>query len=153
VKVKGRWIYLYGAFGSEGSTVNFYLSKTGDYKVAKYLFKKASRSFYISRPCVITVDKNPIHLMVIEELKKGKKMPVGIQIRQIKYLNNIVEQNHCFIKKRVCPMLELKSFLTAKSILPGIEAMHTIKKEQFALLDRSVQNQVKFLRQLFGLPV
>ena len=146
MKVKGRWIYLYGAFGSEGSTVDFYLSKTGDYKVAKHSFKKASRSFYVSRPCVTTVDKHPIHPMVIEELKKGKKMPVGIQIRQIKYLNNIVEQNHRFIKKRVCSILGLKPFLTAKSILSGIEVMHIIKKEQFALLDKSVQNQVKFIR-------
>lgn len=54
-------------------------------------------------------------------------MPVGIQIRQVKYLNNIVEQDHRFIKKRVRSMLGLKSFRTAKSILSGIEAIHIIK--------------------------
>jgi transposase-like protein len=78
-------------------------------------------------------------------------MPVGIQIRQIKYLNNIVEQDHRFIKKRVRSMLGLKTFRTAKSILSGIEAMHTIKKGQLALRDKSVQNQVKFIHQLFGM--
>ncbi|KKB34492.1 Mobile element protein [Bacillus thermotolerans] len=67
--------------------------------------------------------------MAIEELKKEKRMPVGIQIRQVKYLNNIVEQDHRFIKKRVHSMLGLKSFRTAKSILSGIEEMHIIKKD------------------------
>jgi transposase-like protein len=62
--------------------------------------------------------------MVITELKKEKKMPVGIQIRQIKYLNNIVEQDHRFIKKRVRSKLEFKSFKTAPSILSGVETMH-----------------------------
>jgi transposase, IS6 family len=57
-------------------------------------------------------------------------MPVGIQVRQVKYLNNIVEQDHRFIKKRVRSMLELKSFRTAKSIISRIEAMHIVKKRQ-----------------------
>ena len=102
-------------------------------------------------PRVITVDKNPAYPVAIEELKKEKKMPVGIQIRRIKYLNNIVEQDHRFIKKRVRSMLGLKSFRTAKSILSGIEAMHIIKKGQLALPDKSVQNQVKSIHQLFGM--
>ncbi|KUH42248.1 transposase-like protein [Bacillus sp. RC145] len=65
-------------------------------------------------------------------------MPVDIQIRQVKYLNNIVEQDHRFIKKRVRSMLGLKSFRTATSILSGIEAMHMVKKGQLILLDKSV---------------
>jgi len=68
--------------------------------------------------------------VAIEELKKEKKMPVGIQIRKVKYLNNIVEQDHRFIKKRVRSMLGMRSFRTAKSILSRIEAMHIIKKGQ-----------------------
>ncbi|WP_455931174.1 IS6 family transposase [Priestia aryabhattai] len=151
VKVKGQWMYLYRAVDSEGNTINFYLSKTRDHKAAKRFFKKALRSFHVSKPRVITVDKNPAYPMAIEELKKEKKMPVGIQIRQVKYLNNIVEQDHRFIKKRVRSMLGLKSFRTAKSILSGIEAMHIIKKGQLALPDKSVQNQVKFIHQLFGM--
>ncbi|MGE6896743.1 DDE-type integrase/transposase/recombinase, partial [Priestia flexa] len=107
--------------------------------------------FHVSKPRVITVDKNPSYPMAIEELKKEKKMPVGIQLRQVKYLNNIVEQDHRFIKKRVRSMLGLKSFRTAKSILSGIEAMHIIKKGQLALRDKSVHNQVKFIHQLFGM--
>ncbi|AOM14482.1 hypothetical protein BTI247_61520 (plasmid) [Bacillus thuringiensis Bt18247] len=78
-------------------------------------------------------------------------MPLGTQIRQIKYLNNIVEQDHRFIKKRTRPMLGLKSFRTATCILAGVEAMHMIKKEQIDLRDQSVQNQKQFIHQLFGL--
>ncbi len=95
----------------------------------KTLFQEILALFHVSKLHVITVDKNLTYPMAIEELTKEKKMPVGIQIRQIKYLNNIVAQNHRFIKKRVCPMLGLKSFLTAKSILSETEAMHIIKKE------------------------
>jgi transposase, IS6 family len=98
---------------------------------------------------VITVDKNPAYPIAIEELKKEKKMPVGIQIRQVKYLNNIVEQDHRFIKKRVRSMLGLKSFRTATSIISGIEAMHMMKKGQIVLQDKSVRNQIKFIYQLF----
>ncbi|MEA1011681.1 IS6 family transposase [Bacillus cereus] len=151
VKVKGQWMYLYRSVDSKGNTIDFYLSKTRDHKAAKRFFKKALRSFHVSKPRVITVDKNPAYPMAIEELKKEKKMPVGIQIRQVKYLNNIVEQDHRFIKSRVRSMLGLKSFKTAISILSGVEAMHMIKKEQIDLRDQSVQNQKKFIHQLFGL--
>ncbi|SFQ92488.1 DDE domain-containing protein [Bacillus mycoides] len=84
----------------------------------------------------MTVDKNPAYPIAVEELRKEKKMPLGIQLRQVKYLNNIVEQDHRFIKKRVRSMLGLKSFRTATSILSGIEAMHMVKKGQLVLLDK-----------------
>ncbi len=66
-------------------------------------------------------------------------------------MNNIVEQDHRFIKKRIRSMLGLKSFDTATSILSGVEAMHMIKKEQIALRSQSAQNQKEFIHQLFGL--
>lgn len=122
-------MYLYRAVNFEGNTIDFYLSKIRDTKAAKRFFKKALRSFHVSKPHVITVDKNSAYPMAIEELKNQKKMPAGIQIRQVKYLNNIVEQDYRFIKKRVRPMLGLKSFSTATSVISGIEAMHMIKKD------------------------
>ncbi|OOR09933.1 DDE-type integrase/transposase/recombinase, partial [Bacillus mycoides] len=75
----------------------------------------------------------------------------GMQLRQQKYLNNIVEQDHRFIKKRIRSMLGLKSFDTAISILSEVEAMHMIKKEQINLRNQSIQNQKEFVHQLFGL--
>ncbi len=78
-------------------------------------------------------------------------MPEGIQLRQVRYLNNIVEQDHRFIRKRVCSMLELKSFCTATYILSGIEVMQMIKKKQTHQRVKSVQKQKEFIPQLFGL--
>ncbi|TCJ78370.1 UNVERIFIED_ORG: transposase-like protein [Bacillus cereus] len=151
IKVKSQRMYLYRAVDSKGNTIDFYLSKARNNKAAKRFFKKALQSFHISEPRVVTVDKNPAYPIAVEELRKEKKMPLGIQLRQVKYLNNIVEQDHRFIKKRVRSMLGLKSFRTATSILSGIEAMHMVKKGQLVLLDKSVQNQVKFIHQLFGI--
>ncbi|MBJ8118598.1 DDE-type integrase/transposase/recombinase [Bacillus cereus] len=130
--------------------IDFYLNKTRNHKVAKRFFKKALRSFHVSKPRVITVYKNPAYPMAIEELKKEKKMPVGIQIRQVKYLNNIVEQDYRFIKKRIHSMLGFKSFKTATSILIVMEAMNMIKKGQIHLRHQSIQNQKEFIYQVFN---
>jgi IS6 family transposase len=78
---------------------------------------------------VITVDKNLACPLAIQELKEEKHMPEGIQIRQVRYLNYIMEQDHRFIKKRVRSMLGFKSYETATSILSGVEAMYLIKKD------------------------
>ena len=151
IKVKAQWMYLYRAVDSEGNTIDFYLSKTRDQKAAKRFFKKALQSIHVSKPRVITVDKNPAYPVAIQQLKQEKKIPEGIQIRQVKYLNNIVEQDHRFIKKRVRTMLGFKSFRTAKAIISGIEAMYMVKKGQLVLQDKSAQNQVKIIHKLFGI--
>lgn len=151
IKIRGKWCYLYRAVDSEGNTIDFYLSKSRNHKTTKRFFKKALRSLHVSNPRVITVDKNPTYPIAIEKLKKEKKIPAGIQTRQLKYLNNNVEQDHRFIKKRIRSMLGFKSYQTALSSLNGVEAMHMVKKEQIDLRDQSVQNQNIFIHQLFGL--
>ncbi|MCT9858125.1 IS6 family transposase [Priestia megaterium] len=130
IKVKGQWMYLYRAVDSEGNTIDFYLSKSRDKQAAKRFFKKALAASHICKTRVITVDKNPAYPVAIQELKEEKHMPEGIQIRQVRYLNNILEQDHRFIKKRVRSMLGFKSHETATSILSGIEVMHMVKKGQ-----------------------
>jgi IS6 family transposase len=90
-KVKGQWMYLYRAVDFEGNTINFYLSKTRDRKTERRFFRKALRSFHVSKSRVITVDKNSACPIAVEELRKGKNMPSGTQLRQKKYLNNTVE--------------------------------------------------------------
>ncbi|MED1625032.1 IS6 family transposase [Bacillus pseudomycoides] len=151
VKVKGQWMYLYRAVDSEGNTIDFYLSESRDKQAAKRFFKKALATSHICKPRVITVDKNPAYPVAIQELKEEKHMPEGIQIRQVKYLNNIVEQDHRFIKKRVRSMLGFKSYETATSILSGVEAMHMMKKGQLNLQVKSAQNEVGFIHKLFGI--
>ena len=141
------------AVDSKGSTIDFYLSETRDTKAAKRFFKKALRSFHVSKPSVITVDKNPAYPIAIEQLKKEKSIPDGMQLRQQKYLNNIVEKDHRFIKKRVRSMLGLKSLRTATLILIGIEAMHMMKKGQIHQRVKSARNEAEFIHRLFGLAV
>ena len=128
IKVKGQWMYLYRAVDSEGNTIDFYLSKTRDKKAAKRFFKKALRSFHVSKPRVITVDKNPAYPIAVEELRKEKNMPSGMQLRQKKYLNNIVEQDHRFIKKQVRACLGYRSFDTAERTLQRVEAMNMMRE-------------------------
>jgi IS6 family transposase len=136
---------------SEGNTIDFYLSKTRDKKTVKRFLKKTLLSFHVSKPRVMTVDKNPTYPVAIQELKEEKRMSEGIQIRQVRYLNNIVEQDHRFIKKRVHSMLGFKSYETATYILSGIEAMHMIKKGQVHQGVKSAQNEVEFIHKLFGI--
>ncbi|MBU3568655.1 IS6 family transposase [Priestia aryabhattai] len=150
VKVKGQWMYLYRAVDSEGDTIDFYLSKARNKQAAKRFFKKALGFSHVSMPRVITVDKNPAYPIAIQDLKEEKQMPEGIQLRQVKYLNNIIEQDHRFIKKRIRPMVGLKSFRTAKRIIAGIEAMHMIKKGQTLQREKSDQNLKDFIHKLFG---
>ena len=109
------------------------------------------RSFHVSKPRVITVDKNPADPIDIEELKKEKSIPDRMQLRQQKYLNNIVEQDHHFIKKRVHSMLGLKMFRTVKQIICGVEAMHMLKKGQLQQGVKSVQSEIEFIHKLFGI--
>ena len=102
-------------------------------------------------PRLITVDKNPAYLSAIDELKNDKILPKSVGIRQIKYLNNIIEQDHRSIKQIVNTMLGFKSFQSANKTLKGIEAMNMVKKRQVNNRNYSVFNEVKYINQLFGI--
>lgn len=99
----------------------------------------------------MTVDKNPAYPITVEELRKEKKMPLGIQLRHVKYLNNIVEQDHRFIKKASSfdDRIEILSHSYSHYFLNRSYAYG--KKRKLFLLDKSVQNQVEFIHQLFGI--
>ena len=87
----------------------------------------------------------------IDELKNDKILHTNVGIRQVKYLNNIIEQDHRSIKRIVNPMLGFQSFRSASKTLKGIEAMNMIKKRQVNNLNYSILNEVKYINQLFGL--
>ncbi|WP_420851906.1 IS6 family transposase [Paenibacillus allorhizoplanae] len=150
IKVKGQWKYLYRAVDSNGNTIDFMLSENRDMPAAKRFFTKALSSPHNQIPRVITLDKNPAYPPAIQELINEKALPKETLIRQTKYLNNIVEQDHRFIKKITKPMLGFKSFLTAEQTLKGIEAMHMIRKGQ-AENNSSVLSTVEWLNKIFGI--
>jgi transposase-like protein len=87
----------------------------------------------------------------IDELKNDKILPKNVGIRQIQYLNNIIEQDHRSIKRIVNPMLGFQSFRSANKTLKGIEAMNMIKKGQVNDLNYSVFNEVEYINQFFGI--
>ena len=82
-------------------------------------------------PDKVTMDKSGANKAAIDEINRYRD--VQITVRQVKYLNNIVEQDHRAIKRVTRPMLNFKSFRSANNVLAGIELMHMIRKGQFAV--------------------
>jgi len=113
VKVKKAWVYLYRAVDSQGNTLEFLLSPTRDARAAKRFFSKALAAPHTSTPRVITVDKNPSYPKAYKELKAEGILPATCDLRQSKYLNNLVEQDHRFIKRLVKLGMGFFSFETA----------------------------------------
>lgn len=119
IKIKGQWKYLYRAVDSDGKTVDFLLTARRDKSSALRFFKKAMRQH--GQPDVVTMDKSGANKAAVDELNQGKPKEEAIVIRQNKYLNNLIEQDHRNIKRRIYPMLGFKHFRRAQTLLSGIE--------------------------------
>ena len=128
IKVKGEWFYQYRAVDKYGNTIDFYFSKKRDKKAAKSFFYKAIA--YNGQPEKVTIDKSGSNNSALKSINKILPNKNKITIRQIKYLNNMVEQDHRFIKKITRPMKGFKSFQSANATLIGIELHHMLRKEQ-----------------------
>ena len=128
IKVNGVWVYLYRAVDSLGNTIEFLLRKHRDADAAKAFFRKAFK--YNGLPEKVTIDKSGSNISALKAANKTQPEDQQIEIRQVKYLNNIVEQDHRFIKKRTKPMLGFKSFRSAKINITGIENIRIIQKGQ-----------------------
>jgi putative transposase len=128
VKIKGKSAYLYRAVDKEGHTIDFLLTPTRDRDAAEAFLRKAIRSQEL--PEKITIDKSGANTAAITHYNKTHK--TAIVIRHSKYRNNIVEQDHCAVKRLVRPMLGFKSFWAARCTIAGIEVMHAIRKGQLA---------------------
>src|SRR5262249_50677172 len=130
IKVKGTWKYLYRAVDSTGQTIDFMLSAKRDAKAAKRFFRKMLKAPQGQSPRVINVDRNKAYPPAVEELKQEGTLSKSLQFRQCKYLNNIIEQDHRFVKRLVNPGLGFFSFKTARRTIGGYEAMNMIRKGQ-----------------------
>jgi IS6 family transposase len=147
LKIKGVDHYLYRAVDSDGGTIDFCLSKNRDKQAAKKFLKKALGSSHNQMPRVITTDKYAATEVAILEEIYSSTLSCKVQHRMIKYLNNIIEQDHRFIKKIIIPMLGFKNFESACSTISGIESMHMIHKGQAGT--STVAEEVALINQLF----
>jgi transposase-like protein len=151
ILVKGKQKYLYRAVDSAGNTLDFQLTAKRDAKAAKRFLRKTLKAVHTSTPRVITVDKNPAYPKAIKELKAAKKLPEIVKLRQIKYLNNIVEQDHPCIKRLVRPGMGFGSFNTARRTIRGYEIMNMVRKGQVIGVSRgAIKERLVFIHQIFG---
>jgi putative transposase len=128
IRVKGQWYYLYRAVDKTGQTIDFLLTKHRDERAAKCFLTKAIRRHGV--PEKITIDGSVANEAAIKNY--NEEHGTAIVIRQVKYLNNVVEQDHRGVKRITCPMLGFKTFDAAQSTLVGIELMHMLRKGQLA---------------------
>ena len=117
-----------------------------------HILKKALASCHATKSRIITADGDKAYPVAIQKLKEDKRLPHDMPLRVKKYLNNVIEQDHRFIKKRIRNMLGLKSYQTARKMIDGIEAMYMIKKGQTSQGAKSVQKQIQLINHLFDLP-
>ena len=119
---------------------------------AQGFFEKALGAGHTVTPRVINVDKNAAYPKAVETLKTIQQLPPDCELRQVKYLNNLIEQDHRFIKRRTRPGLGFFSFETARRTLAGYETMHMIRKGQVKGVEKGdVLAQVELINRLFGI--
>jgi transposase, IS6 family len=176
IKIKKVWTYLYRAVDSTGNTLEFLLSPTRDAEAAKRFFCKALHvtadlapqvrpigeqptasahpTITTPTPRVINVDKNAAYPKAIAELKSAGVLPEQVELRQVKYLNNLIEQDHRFIKRLTKPGMGFFSFETAWQTLQGFEIMNIIRKGQVQGVEKGdVRGKVALVAKLFGVAV
>jgi|Tabmets5t2r1_1033131.scaffolds.fasta_scaffold71444_1 putative transposase len=129
IKIKGHWYYLYRAVDKTGQTIDFLLTEQRDERAAKRFLTKAIRRHGV--PEKITIDGSDTNAAAIRSY--NKEHGTTIAIRQVKYLNNVIEQDHRAVKRITRPMLGFKAFDAAQGTLAGVELMHMLKKKQMVL--------------------
>ena len=151
IKVRGVWKYLYRAVDSQGNTLDFMLSAKRDGKAACRCFRKVLKAQHTGTARVITVDKNAAYPIAMEALRNDETLAETTKLRQVKYLNNVVEQDHRNIKRITRAMMGFKSFNSARRTLSRIEAMNMIRKGQVKGVKQwDSVSQAKFIEAIFG---
>jgi len=136
---------------SQGNTLDFLLSAKRDATAAERFLLKTLNATHTQTPRVVNVDKNAAYPPAVEALKADEQLPKGAQLRQVKYLNNRVEQDHRFIKRLTNPGMGFGSFHSARATLRGMEAMNMLRKGQVQGIDKGdVRSQIEFVSKIFG---
>jgi IS6 family transposase len=150
IRVAGKWTYLYRAVDSAGETIDFMLSPRRDAIAAKHFLQLALWRTGQIRPRVINVDGHAAYPQAIAELKASGELGRRCRCRPVAYLNNVLEQDHRFVKKRITASQGFRSVDGAIRTIAGYEAMNMIRKGQVRWLAKGdVVGQVRFIEQTF----
>ena len=129
IKVKGQWKYYYRAIDKQGNTIDFLLTVKRDTQAALRFLKKAIKEN--GKPSLVNIDQSGAKTVGLQQVNREQN--TRVKIRQCKYLNNIIEQDHRRIKRLTRPMLGFKNFYAAQRTLAGMEVMVMIKKGQMKI--------------------
>lgn len=151
IRVKGEWVYLYRAVDATGQTIDFLLSPNRNAAAARQFLRKALGQPHTVNPRTITVDRNAAYPVATRAMKREGALWRFAKLRQVKFLNNIVEQDHRRIKRLVRPGLGFKMFVTASQTVAGYEVMAMIRKGQVAIAPANdMRAQSNFISALFS---
>lgn len=150
IKVRGEWKYLYRAVDSEGNTLDFMLSAKRNKIAARRFLKKALDANHTKQPRVINTDKDQAYPLAVAKLKDEKRLRKDSELRRVKYLNNLIEQDHRRVKKITKASLGYQSFCTAWKTIRGIEMIQMIRKGQVKNVSKGdSMSQKEFIEFLF----
>jgi putative transposase len=144
IRIRGHWRYLYRAVDKAGQTIDFLLTEQRDEWAATRFLTKAIRRHGV--PEKVTIDGSEANAAAIRSYNQAHG--TAIVIRQVKYLNNMVEQDHRAVKRVTRSMLGFKSFDAAQCTLTGIELMHMLRKDQ---LEDGVEQGLTPAQQFYSL--
>ena len=154
IRVKGKWKFLYRAIDSNGNTIDFLLTKNRDANAAKTFFLKAFQQSDSRKIRVINTDKDKAYPKAIKELKEPSLLRDAVEHRAVKYLNNIIEQDHRYIKRRVIASQHFREFDSASRTISGYESMNMIRKGQIQNVKQGdILSQIRFIHSIFGIAV
>jgi transposase, IS6 family len=152
LRVKGRWCYLYRAIDSTAATIDFPLSALRDAAAAPRLFRQALNDPSHPQPRVINPDKARLYGSAIAGMKAEGALRRRCRHRPVQYLNNLLEQDHRAIKRRVKAKQSFREFRAAQRTIAGYEALHMIRKGQARWVSGAdVRQQNQFIDRLFDL--
>jgi transposase, IS6 family len=142
---------LYRAVDSTGATIDFLLSETRDVTAARNFFQKALAApghlAHASLMWMGILPTRPLSRSFKQERVLGRRY----RCRIVPYLNNIFEQDHRSIKRRVNASLGFRSLDGAQRTIQGYEAMHMIRKGQVRWLSKhDIAAQARFIQVIFG---